>query len=87
MIEHLAPPHTAAKTPESLRSRLGRSGDRDAPWGVPCTIALLALPHTAAETPESLRSCLGRSGDRDAPLGGIGYDRTSSSSPHSGTDT
>ena len=26
-------PHIAAETPESLRSCLGRLGDRDAPWG------------------------------------------------------
>ena len=33
MIGPPVPSHTAADTPESLRSCLGRLGDRDAPWG------------------------------------------------------
>ena len=53
-------PHTAAVTPESFRSCLGR-----------CTIGtprgelrahVTVRPHTAAVTPESLWSCLGRGG-------------------------
>ena len=58
--------HTAADTPESLRSCMGRLGDRDAPSeNKVCTEP--SHYHTAEDTPKSLWSCLGRLGDRDAP--------------------
>ena len=53
-------PHTAAVTPESLRSCLGRGGIGTPHGGLGHTER--SLPHTAAVTPESLRSCLGRGG-------------------------
>ena len=58
--------NTAADTPESLRSCVGRLRDRDAPWeNKVCTGPRHS--HTAADTAESLRSWLGRLGDREAP--------------------
>ena len=61
-------PHTAAVTPESLRSCLGR-GVVGTPRGGFWAHGEVPPPHTAAVTPESLRSCLGRGGI-GAPRGG-----------------
>ena len=38
------PPHIATYTPESLRSCLGRLGDRDAPWGGQGRVEIQYLP-------------------------------------------
>ena len=77
-------PHTAAVTPESLRSCLGRGGI-GTPRGGLGAHEEVPPPHTAAVTPESLRSCLGRGGI-GTPRGGL---RTHEEfpSPHSGSYT
>ena len=73
------PPHTAALTPESLRSSLGRGGI-GTPRGF---VRYFSFPHTAAVTPESLRSSLGRGGI-GTPRGFVRY---FSFPPHSGAYT
>ena len=59
--------HTAADTPESLRSCLGCLGDTG-PRGSTCALPF-PFPHTVAEAPEPPQSCRGRLGDTDAPWG------------------
>ena len=59
--------HTATDTPESLRPRLDRLGDRVAPGGGAVYAGPSTSSHTTGDTTESLRSCLGRRGYRDAP--------------------
>ena len=58
VVGYFTYPHTAAVTPESLRSSLGRGGI-GTPRGF---VRYFSFPHTAAVTPESLRSSLGRGG-------------------------
>ena len=58
VVRYFTYPHTAAVTPESLRSSLGRGGI-GTPRGF---VRYFPFPHTAAVTPESLRSSLGRGG-------------------------
>ena len=67
----LSLPHTAAVTPEPLRSCLGRGGI-GTPRGV---VRYFSFPHTAAVRPESLRSFLGRGGI-GTPRGGFGGTRS-----------
>ena len=73
-------PHTAAATPESLWSCLGRRGigTPRGGWGH----TQRSRPHTAAVTPDSLGSCLGRGG-LGTPRGVLGAHREVLP-PHSG---
>ena len=62
-------PHTAAVTPESLRSRLDGGGIRTPRGGMGAHDE--AAPHTAAVSPESHWPCVGRGGI-GKPRGGFG---------------